>query len=84
MGKHTDALALIDRAIERNLARGAAKGSPSDLELRELREVAKGLVEALQQSQQWIMQAVIDGSRQPSTATLFRNKAALERAGAAP
>lgn len=37
------------------------------------------LIEALEQSQQWIMRAVTDGYSQPSTAILFRNKAALAR-----
>ena len=39
------------------------------------------LIAALRQSDEWIKQAVIDGSSQPSAATLTRNRDVLARIG---
>lgn len=41
-----DVLVALDRAISRNLERGAAKGSPSDKELRSARAVVAALIAA--------------------------------------
>jgi len=43
-----DALAAMDAAIARNLERGAAKGSPSDKDMREARAAVAELVAAAQ------------------------------------
>lgn len=44
MSAPVDVLAALDQAIERNIERGAAKGSPSDRSLREVRAVVADLI----------------------------------------
>ena len=44
---HIDVLAVMDRTIARNIDRGAAKGSPSDRDLRAARNAVAELIEAL-------------------------------------
>lgn len=46
MNTNVDVLAVMDRAITRNIDKGAAKGSPSDKELREARAAVAELIEA--------------------------------------
>lgn len=46
MSATVDVRAALDQAIERNIERGAAKGSPSDRSLREARAAIAELIEA--------------------------------------
>lgn len=44
MSAPVDVLGALDQAIERNIERGAAKGSPSDRSLREARAAVSALI----------------------------------------
>lgn len=46
MDKKIDVLSALDSAISRNIERGAAKGSPSDRDLRKARAAVANIIEA--------------------------------------